>query len=79
MTSLISPSHNASCNTGSRGWRIVLMSVLSVVLATVLAGCGSIPTAGPVGTLEPSERSGGEQSYTFDVPGPSPGIHQKPS
>ena len=73
MTSLISLSHNASCNTGSRGLRIVLMSVLSVVLATVLAGCGSIPTAGPVGTLEPSERSGGEQSYTFDVPGPSPG------
>lgn len=76
MTSSTSPNHSAhSANqrAASPSWRIVLMSVLAVVLATVLAACTSIPTSGPVGTYAPEDKDGNEHSYTFDVPGPSPG------
>ncbi|GER24349.1 lipoprotein LpqB [Zafaria cholistanensis] len=48
-----------------------MAAVLAAVL--VLAGCGAIPTSGPVGSIAPGDGSSGSGIYIFNPPGPGSG------
>ncbi|GAA3683243.1 hypothetical protein GCM10023081_21450 [Arthrobacter ginkgonis] len=53
----------------------VLLAVAAVLAAVVLvlAGCGAIPTSGPVGSIAPGNGSSGGGIYIFNPPGPRNG------